>query len=57
MKRTKFIALDTHSTFCEGGYIDYSDREKSARHEPPSIPELVKVIEMVPKPKKLMIQE
>lgn len=56
MKQTNFIALDVHSTFCEGGYIDDAGREKSAWHEPTSIPELVKVIEAVPKPRKLVIE-
>jgi hypothetical protein len=33
MRRTNFIAMDVHSTFCEGGYIDDTGREKSAWHE------------------------
>lgn len=57
MKRTNSIALDVHSTFCEGGYIDDTGREKSAWHEPTSIPELAKVIEAVSRPRKLVIEE
>jgi predicted NBD/HSP70 family sugar kinase len=53
MRRTNYIALDVHSTFCEGGYIDDAGREKTAWHEPTAIPELVKVIETVPRPRKL----
>jgi hypothetical protein len=29
MRRTNFIALDVHSTFCEGGYMDDAGREKA----------------------------
>ena len=38
MRRTNFIALDVHSAFCEGGYIDDTGREKTAWHEPTAIP-------------------
>ena len=57
MGRTNFIALDVHSTFCEGGYIDEAGREKTAWHEPTAIPELIKAIETVPRPRKLVIEE
>jgi len=57
MKRTNYIALDVHSTFCEGGYTDDAGREKAAWHEPTAIPELLKVIESVPRPRKLVIEE
>ncbi len=57
MRRTNFIALDVHSTFCEGGYMDDAGREKATWHEPTAIPELVKVIESVPRPRKLVIEE
>jgi transposase len=57
MKRTSYIALDVHSTFCEGGYIDDVGREKTAWHEPTAIPELIKAIEAVPRPRKLVIEE
>lgn len=57
MRRTNFIALDVHSTFCEGGYIDNSGREKQAWRTPTSIPELVEAIETVPPSRKLVIEE
>jgi transposase len=57
MRRTNFIALDVHSTFCEGGYIDDTGREKTAWHEPTAIPELIRAIETVPRPRKLVIEE
>jgi transposase len=57
MRRMNFIALDVHSTFCEGGYIDDTGREKAAWHEPTAIPDLIKAIEMVPHPRKLVIEE
>jgi hypothetical protein len=57
MRRTNFIALDVHSTFCEGGYTDDTGRERKAWQTPTSIPELVEVIEAVPRPRKLVIEE
>jgi transposase len=57
MRRTNFIALDVHSTFCEGGYTDDSGRERGAWQTPTSIPELVEVIETVPRLRKLVIEE
>jgi transposase len=53
----QFIALDVHSSFCEGGYIDASGRERGAWRTPTSILELVKEIEGVPRPRKLVIEE
>jgi len=57
MARTSFIALDVHSSFCEGGYIDDQGREKDCWRTPTNIPELVKVLEAVPTPRKLVIEE
>jgi transposase len=57
MRRSNVIAFDVHSSFCEGGYIDDSGREKAAWREPTSIPELVAVIETVRRPRKLVIEE
>jgi transposase len=57
MRRTNYIALDVHSTFCEGGYTDDLGREKAAWHKPTAIPELVKVIDTVPRPRMLVIEE
>jgi hypothetical protein len=57
MRRTNYIALDVHSTFCEGGYTDDLGREKAAWRKPTAIPELVKVIDTVPRPRMLVIEE
>lgn len=57
MQRMHFIALDVHSSFCQGGYIDESGHEKLEWCKPTSIPELVEVIEKVPRPRKLVIEE
>jgi transposase len=57
MRRTNFIAFDVHCGFCEGGYIDQLGREREAWQTPTSIPELVEVIETVPRPRKLVIEE
>jgi transposase len=57
MRRMNFIAFDVHSSFCEGGYIDDSGRERQAWQTPTSIPQLVEAIESVPRPRKLVIEE
>ena len=57
MRRTNFIEFDVHSTFCEGGYIDGAGREKRAWQELTAIPELLKAIESVPRPRKPVIEE
>jgi transposase len=57
MQRMHFIGLDVHSSFCQGGYIDESGHEKLEWCRPTSIPELVEVIEKVPRPRKLVIEE
>ncbi len=56
-RRTHYIALDVHSSFCEGGYVDESGREKGAWRTATSIPELLQSIEAVPRPRKLVIEE
>ena len=55
--RSYIIGLDVHSSFCEGGYIDESGREKGAWRTATSIPQLLKVIESVPRPRRLVIEE
>jgi transposase len=57
MRRTHFIALDVHSTFCQGGYTDDAGNEKLEWRRPTSIAELLQVIEQVPQPRKLVIEE
>lgn len=57
-RRSYIIALDVHSSFCEGGYIDGgSGRERGAWRTPTSIPELIEVIDAVPRPRRLVIEE
>jgi transposase len=57
MARQNIIAWDVHSSFCEGGYIDSTGREKDAWRRPTSIPELLQAMEAVPHPRKLVIEE
>ena len=57
MRRTNYIAFDVHSSFCEGGCIDDSGRERQQWREPTGIPELINAIETVPRPRKLVIEE
>jgi transposase len=51
------IALDVHSSFCEGGYIDQSGRERGEWRTGTSIPELIEAIDAVPRPRRLVIEE
>jgi len=57
MKRTHYIAWDVHGSFCEGGYIDESGKEKGSWQKPTNILELVESIESVPRPRKMVIEE
>jgi len=57
MPRMHFVALDTHCRFCEGGYIDQHGQEKQAWRVPTAIPELIEMIEQVPRPRKLVFEE
>src|ERR1700680_621916 len=56
-RRPNYIALDVHSSFCEGGYIEQPGRERRSGQTPTDIPALVRVIESVPRPRKLVIEE
>lgn len=56
-RRPNYIALDVHSSFCEGGYIEQAGRERRSWQTPTDIPALVRVIESVPRPRKLVIEE
>jgi len=57
MKRWHFIAFDTHSSFCEGAVVnslgDVVDRNRCAT----VLPALLGVIEEVPRPRALVIEE
>jgi transposase len=57
MQRIYFIGLDVHSTFCQGGYIDHSGAERLEWRSATSIPALLEVIEKVPRPRGLVIEE
>src|SRR5271154_4760045 len=57
MRRTHFVALDVHSSFCEGGYTDDRGREKAQWHLPTSLGSLIEAIESVPRPRQLVIEE
>lgn len=58
-RRMNYIALDVHSSFCEGGYVDADGRERGAswRVATTSIPPLVEAVEAVPRPRSLVIEE
>jgi transposase len=57
MKRWHFIALDTHSSFCEAAVVnsvgDVVNRNRCAT----ALPALLEVIEAVPQPRALVIEE
>jgi transposase len=57
MSRMKIIAVDVHCEFCEGGVIDQRGRELSSFHVATTIPDLVREIERVPGPRKVIIEE
>lgn len=56
-KRTNFIAIDVHSSFCEGGWVDADGRERGRFKVPTNIPALTAAIEKVPRPRRLVIEE
>lgn len=57
MSRRNYIALDVHSSFCEGGYVDQAGRARDGWRTPTAIPPLVEAIERVPRPRSLVIEE
>jgi transposase len=57
MRATNFIALDVHCAFCEGGYLDQHGQVKRRWRTATSIPPLIEVIEQVPRPRSLVIEE
>ncbi len=57
MRRTNYIAFDVHSSFCEGGYVDHSGRERGGWRVPTAVPQLVEAVETVPRPRSLVIEE
>lgn len=56
-KKVNIIAMDVHSEFCEGGYIDQQGNEQGSWRKPTSVPELLEAIGSVPGIRKLIIEE
>lgn len=56
-RRMNYIAVDVHSSFCEGGYFDHTGRERDAWRVATAIPPLVEEIEKVPRPRSLVMEE
>jgi transposase len=57
IKRASFIAIDVHSSFCEGGWVDDTGKERGSFRTPTDIPSLAAAIEKVPRPRRLVIEE
>jgi transposase len=56
-KRSNLIAIDVHSTFCEGGWVDHHGNEKAEFQVSTTIPDLLAEVERVPRPRKLVMEE
>src|SRR5436190_7707953 len=54
---TRYIGIDVHCEFCEGGVIDSLGRESSQFHVATSIPTLLEVVEKVRRPRTVVIEE
>jgi transposase len=54
---TRYIAIDVHCQFCEGGVIDSLGRECGQFQVATSIPTLLEAIEKVPRPRTVVIEE
>jgi transposase len=57
MKRCRYVALDTHVSFCEMAAVDELGRIKERGRCATRIPDLVHLLEQVPKPRRLVIEE
>ena len=57
MKRCYFIGLDTHGQFCEMAAVDQGGKLKERGRCDTTIPDLVELLERVPKPRRLVIEE
>lgn len=57
MKQCYFIGLDTHGQFCEMAAVDHRGKLKERGRCATNIPDLVELLERVPKPRRLMIEE
>jgi transposase len=51
------IAIDVHSSFCQGGWLDRSGRERDEWQVPTQLPALREVISKVPRPRRLVMEE
>ena len=56
-RRMNYIAVDVHSSSCEGGYLDHAGRERGAWRVATAVPPLVAEIDRVPRPRSLVIEE
>jgi len=54
---TRYIGIDVHCQFCEGGVIDSLGRECGQFHVATSIPTLLEAIEKVRRPRTVVIEE
>lgn len=57
MAAMRYIGIDVHCQFCEGGVIDHLGRERGRFKVATCIPALIEAIEKVPRPRKLVIEE
>jgi len=57
MAATFYIAIDVHCGFCEGGVLNDLGKPRGRFRVATSIPALLGVIEKVPRPRKLVIEE
>jgi transposase len=51
------IALDVHSSFCQGGWVDRRGQERAEWQVPTSLPALREAIGRVPRPRRLVMEE
>jgi transposase len=57
MDRARYIGLDAHARTCDLGCVTASGKKSGHWHVPTSIPDLVRVLEEVPRPRKLVLEE
>jgi transposase len=57
MKRCHFIGLDTHGSFCEMAAVDHDGRLIGRSRCDTNIPALIELLELVPRPRRLVIEE
>ena len=57
MKRGHFIGMDTHCQFCEIAVVNHSGAVVRRERCATCIPDVLKLIEQVPRPRSLVIEE